>query len=108
MFWGLVEFFLGVCLGVCGGLSGIFWGFGVAWLNFWRLCHFEPFAKRRKIHIVILSVSEISTEFKIRFLNLWILRCAQYDKIHQYDKQKIFVVCLGVLVVLGIFGVEFC
>ena len=37
----------------------------------------------RKIHIVILSVSEISTEFKTRFLNLWILRFlakAQYDK----------------------------
>ena len=61
-------------------------------------CHFEPFAKRRKIHIVILSVSEISTEFKTHFkfkvknprfkgaistLNLWILRFltkAQYDK----------------------------
>ncbi len=45
-----------------------------------------------------MSVSEISTEFKIRFLNLWILRCAQYDK------QKIFVVCLGFWV---FWGVEF-
>ena len=34
-------------------------------------CHFEPFAKRRKIHIL---KSAICT------LNLWILRYAQYDK----------------------------
>ena len=30
-------------------------------------CHLEPFVKRRKIHIVILSVSEISTDFKTHF-----------------------------------------
>ena len=48
-----------------------------------------------------MSVSEISTEFKARFefkvknhtlkaqiyaLNLWILRCAQYDKIYKFNK----------------------
>ena len=54
-----------VRLGFCGGL-GEFLFFCVC-VGFWRICHFEPFAKRRKIHIVILSVSEISTEFKIRF-----------------------------------------
>ena len=44
---------------------GVEFGFGFC-RNFGEICHFEPFAKRRKIHIVILSVSEISTEFKIR------------------------------------------
>ena len=64
-----------VCLGwnffgcVLGGLRAEFGGIFVflGCVGFWRICHFEPFAKRRKIHIVILSVSEISTEFKIRF-----------------------------------------
>ena len=51
--------------------------------NFGEICHFER--------------SEKSTEFKIRFLNLWILRCAQYDK------QKIFVVSLGFCGGLGEF-----
>ena len=36
-----------------------------------RICHFEPFAKRRKIHTL---------KAQIYALNLWILRCAQYDK----------------------------
>ena len=31
------------------------------------ICHFEFFAKRQKTYIVILSVSEISTEFKTHF-----------------------------------------
>ena len=46
-----------------------------------NICHFELSIKS-KICIVILSISEISTEFKTRFLNLWILRFlakAQYD-----------------------------
>ena len=38
-------------------------------------CHFEPFAKRRKIQRNLRHI-----------LNLWILRFAQYDKAHQYDK----------------------
>ena len=45
--------------------------------------------------VVILSVSEISTEFKTRFLNLWILRFLAKA---QYDKQKKFVVGLGIFV----------
>ena len=51
-------------------------------------CHFEPFAKRRKIsnichkNLVILSVAK-NPHFKsaICTLNLWILRYAQYDKV---------------------------
>ena len=47
-----------------------------------KLCHFEPFAKRRpnglqgatKIHIVILSVSEKSIRILKYALDLWILR----------------------------------
>ena len=60
-------------------------------------CHFEPFAKKRlsglqgvavtKIHIVILSVSEISKEFKTRFEFTDTSPKAQYDKeIALYDK----------------------
>ena len=59
--------FLGLGLGFwfCGGFEWNFFG-----VEFGEICHFEPFAKRRKIHIVILSVSEISTEFKTRFKTL--------------------------------------
>ena len=32
-----------------------------------RACRFEPFIKKAKIHIVILSVSEKSKEFKTHF-----------------------------------------
>ena len=49
--------------------------------------------------VVILSVSEISTEFKTRFLNLWILRFLAKA---QYDKQNKFCGVLGGLI-LGIF-----
>ena len=58
-----------VCLGVLGFL-GKFGGFtgvwGVAWLNFWRLCHFER--------------SEKSTEFKI-YGYFTLLRKVQYDNL---------------------------
>ena len=40
-----------------------------------KLCHFEPFVKRRKIQRNLKHT-----------LNLWILRCAQYDKVYQYNK----------------------
>ena len=76
-----------------------------------KLCHFEPFAKRRpnglqgatKIHIVILSVSEKSIRILKYALDLWILRqrlsmtkkSAQYDKIYRYDK-KIKPTCLQI------------
>ena len=58
-------------------------------------CHFQPqrpngFKVQPKA-FVILSVSEISKEFKTNFLILWILRYAQYDKTSQYDKQTLVI-----------------
>ena len=82
IFWGWAWGF-GFAGVLNGGLGFGGWNFLFFVVEFGEICHFEPFAKRRKIHIVILSVSEISTEFKTHFLNLWILRFlakAQYDK----------------------------
>ena len=85
-------------LGVLRGFGGIF----VFWVcvGFWKICHFEPFAKRRKIHIVILSVSEISTEFKIRlkalkshfdFMDTSLSYESSVWQFHWYDKIYAFV-----------------
>ena len=56
--WVLLLALAGVLLNL--GVLGVLFG------EFGGLCHFEPFAKRRKIHIVILSVSEKSKEFETR------------------------------------------
>ena len=56
------EWVLGVGLRILRGFGNFCFWSGVC-RNFGEICHFEPFAKRRKIHIVILSVSEISKEF---------------------------------------------
>ena len=37
--------------------------------------------QKKQPNLSYWAVGEISIEFKTHFLNLWILRCAQYDKI---------------------------
>ena len=80
-----------------------------------RFYHFEPFVKRRPNGLQSVVAAKKSKEFKTYFKfkvknprfkgvictsNLWILRCAQYDKASQYDKFGYFwIVVQGISLV---------